>query len=295
MNSEQIVAQPDGVKGKGSTLLAFDKKPSVRMLPNLPILVVYHPTNVAVSFRKRGETILFSLHGGSKTSPTVHNCINAHQLRDAFLSVRTPAQALNWIAASGHFRNLYEDEGFTLARLTWDDFQLWQEFIRGLLRQGFGPRVKGWDQRTEHEKQDPDRLFFVTPDHLSPLLKDLSVAESLWILGSPDELSISQGSLFRYREYPHPQPLVAEITVSSALEAMLATVYVDRITDTKFQACGLRDCPEIYEVSSKHERQYCSQACAHKASVRRRRAKAKAAELEAAQKAEKSRSKKGKR
>jgi len=293
MNSEQIVAQRHKVKEEDLTLRAFDRKPSVRTLPRMPILVVYHPTNVTVSFAKRGEDTLFSLRGDSQTWPFINNVVDAHQLRDAFLKVRTTAEALNWMAASGHFRDLYEDEEFTLTCLTWSDFQRWQEFIRLLLSQGYGPRVKGWDERSEDEKRDPDRLIFVTPKHISPLLEDLSDVEESLILGSPEGLTITPGSLFRYRELPHPQPLVAQMNVGSALEAILATVYVDWLTGTKYQVCALHDCNETYEVSSKHERQYCSQPCAHKASVRRRRAEAKAKRDAVKQNTQKNKSKEG--
>jgi hypothetical protein len=41
----------------------------------------------------------------------------------------------------------------------------------------------------------------------------------------------------------------------------------------RYELCALQDCNRVYEVQSSHKRQYCSQACAHKASIRKRRAR----------------------
>ena len=295
MNSEQIVAQADAVRVNGLALLAFDKQPSVRMLPPMPILVAYHPAHVAVSVEMSGESVLFSLHGDSETLPMIDNCIDAHQVRDAFLGVKTPAEALTWFAASGHFRNLYEDDNHTLTTVTWGEFQLWQEFLSALLRQGLAAVLKKRHERTEEEKQDHSPFGLVTYERFEAIVEEVSDEERRAIHGYPDGLHIASGSLFRYRDHPEPKPLVAELQVWSALEAMLATVYVDQITGIKFQACSLRDCSQLFEVSSKHERQYCSQACAHKASVRKRRAEEKRLkEAVAAKQTIKSKAKKGK-
>ena len=65
---------------------------------------------------------------------------------------------------------------------------------------------------------------------------------------------------------------LALIKVETTLEAILATIYLDRLSGLDYALCNLTDCRKIYAVTSNHARMYCSQACAHKASVRKRRA-----------------------
>jgi len=295
MNSEQSVAHFSLPKNAELGPFGFDKKPSVRMLPPMPILVVYHPITVAVSFESIEEGILFESRGDTPIWPMIDNCIDAHQLRDAFLCVKTPAEALTWLAASGHFRNWTEvDEDSILTSMTWGEFQLWQEFIGILLSQGLPGLLKRGKDQTEAERKDPRPFGLITHDHFKPIVKDVLEDERAAIYGYPDGLHISPHSLFRYRDHPEPRPLVAQLDVRSALEAMLATVYVDHIVGIKFQVCALHDCSEVYEVSSKHERMYCSQACAHKASVRKRRAEAKKVKEAAAKQTTRTKPKKAK-
>jgi hypothetical protein len=108
---------------------------------------------------------------------------------------------------------------------------------------------------------------------------ELSVSEMLWLQGCPDGIVIASEP-----ESPKPgtrQKLVARINASSTLEAILATAYLDRLNGVKFGLCQLPDCNRLYEITSNHAREYCSQECAHKASMRRRRAVAKTARSKA--------------
>lgn len=70
------------------------------------------------------------------------------------------------------------------------------------------------------------------------------------------------------------QKLVAFISPASALDAILATVYVDKLRGLDLQVCALKECTEMFERQEGHGKMYCSQAHAHLASVRRKRAEA---------------------
>ena len=76
----------------------------LRMLPPMPILITYHPNTVTVSCEKWGKELVLGIHAGPKESPFVHNVIEAYQLRETFLDVKSPGEALNWLAAAGNFR-----------------------------------------------------------------------------------------------------------------------------------------------------------------------------------------------
>jgi hypothetical protein len=63
----------------------------------------------------------------------------------------------------------------------------------------------------------------------------------------------------------------ARLWASYTLRAMVLSVQVDHLRGAKFRFCMKTDCGKPYEVTSAHARLYCSQECAHHASVRRNR------------------------
>jgi hypothetical protein len=81
------------------------------------------------------------------------------------------------------------------------------------------------------------------------------------------------------------QKLIAEIFTATPLDAILATVYVDKLRGRDLQVCALRDCDVTFERSSDSRKTYCSQAHAHLASVRHKREEARKAKPAKARKA----------
>lgn len=73
------------------------------------------------------------------------------------------------------------------------------------------------------------------------------------------------------------QALIAEIFTSTPLDAILATIYVDKLRGRGPRLCALRDCGVVFEMSSDSRKIYCSQAHAHLASVRQKREEARKA------------------
>ncbi len=63
------------------------------------------------------------------------------------------------------------------------------------------------------------------------------------------------------------QRLIGTIFAASALDAILATIYIDQLQGLETEVCALKDCQQVFVRTSKHERWYCCQACAHHASV----------------------------
>ena len=57
--------------------------------------------------------------------------------------------------------------------------------------------------------------------------------------------------------------------------ALFATVTIDHLSGTKYQACARPDCGMPFALESKHRRLYCTQYCAHLESVRKSRRAAK--------------------
>lgn len=65
------------------------------------------------------------------------------------------------------------------------------------------------------------------------------------------------------------------IHATTTLAALVATIHVDHLRGARFRFCKRPDCGQPYEVTSKHQRLYCSQYCAHFQSLRRLREKKK--------------------
>ena len=102
------------------------------------------------------------------------------------------------------------------------------------------------------------------PKVFDHLLMDLSDVEQYLMMFIPTHLSISQGSIFFHREKDwEDKPLEAELHASSALEAILSTAYVDSLAKVQFQALCARRLLKTIRSQIKHERNYCSQPCAH--------------------------------
>jgi hypothetical protein len=62
------------------------------------------------------------------------------------------------------------------------------------------------------------------------------------------------------------------VVLTDACEAAIrTTTTIDLLKKLKFKSCARPDCPMVFPVTSKHERNYCTQYCAHLESVRRAR------------------------
>jgi hypothetical protein len=264
MKREQIMAQQnDAIKGKRDRRIALvPEKVRDRVLPALPIRIVYEPSSIIPSAEKRGEEVIFRFRHG-ESADFGEGGVDAFSLRDAFLTVKTPGEALDFLALGGAFRD-DDADGNLRDSMTWRDFQRWQEIVRIVLTRGALPL----EQVSESEESVCVR--YAVPDDLCHILSDLSSEERGWLFMFPTQIAIRADR--RPRVNDERPRLCAEVIVDSILEAILAAVYIDGLRGVNYRLCALPDCSEVYEVFSKHERVYCSQACAHKASVRKRRA-----------------------
>ena len=66
--------------------------------------------------------------------------------------------------------------------------------------------------------------------------------------------------------------LIAEISTGTVIDAILATIYIDKLRGRERRQCQLKGCVKEFDKTSDNGKKYCSQAHAHLASVRRKRA-----------------------
>ena len=263
MKREQIMARRNSaVRSKQDRRIRLvPEKTRDRVLPALPIRIIYEPDSIIPSAEKRGEEIIFRFRPG-EVADWDEGDLDAFSLREAFLATKTPGEALDFLAVGGPFRG-YDDDGKLRNSMTWRDFQRWQEIVRIVLINGSLPLEK------VSESIETVRVRYAVPDDLNHVLSDLSGKERGLLFMFPTHIAIRADQLPSNDERPR---LCAEVFVGSILEAVLASVYIDGLRGVNYRLCAFPDCCRVYEVLSNHERAYCSQACAHKASVRKRRA-----------------------
>jgi len=67
------------------------------------------------------------------------------------------------------------------------------------------------------------------------------------------------------------QGFVANILAEGPMHAIVISVQIDQLRKAQFKVCARPDCRVIFEVTSRHNRFYCSQSCAHTENIRRLR------------------------
>lgn len=254
MDDRRVVSEPSPV-------------PS-RMLPAMPLQILHFLSPVEVSYQRLSGDVVFKIARAQSLEPPP-DIVSAYGSRDVFLTIRRPGEALDFLSVTGFFR-FRESTGREVETLTWSEFKRWQEFIGILVTRGF---IGG---HTSPHPSGGATMHFDLPEHLKDLIPNMTQIEQGFLYRFPEGLIIkAQPDIPSLAARPS---LFAEIHVRTTLEAILATNYVDSLSGVNYGLCALPDCNRAFEITSTHKREYCSQACAHKASVRRRRAERKQAE-----------------
>ena len=230
-----------------------------RMLPPTPLLIQYNAEVASVTLEKSGGQLTFRW-----PKVTRHEAvpIDAYRLRQAFLTVSSVTEALDFLNRSGWFKT--KDGDTFQTKLTWEEFIAWQNMVRIRLLYGANgtpPEDNVNYSKLGEMKQSELRRFYVDrgqEEFLGGfLLKPLMTREYRGLAER------SEGSL------------LANLGAHSTLEAILITCNADDLLGIRYGMCSLPECTNVYEVSSLHVRQYCTQAHAQRASVRRRAAQKK--------------------
>jgi hypothetical protein len=224
--------------------------------------------------------------------------MDAGALAEAFLKVKTPEQALSFLSASGRFRYLRDKSDGLESVITWREFQVWQRLVEVILVENhlhLGDFESPTGEPFIWGPGDDDRggISRMLPEEMKSLVLNVPESTFEWLCGHPHKV-MYQSKPDEKDPQNRPQMSCGVIT-DTAIDAILASVFVDTQSGTHFELCAFPDCSNVYEVTSNHAREYCSQPCAHKASVRRKRAEAKAAKLKAKARAAGVKGKKGRK
>jgi len=238
----------------------------------MPIEVPLVTFPISFSYERVGEDVVFRpadnlwescLQGRYK--------LDAFAIRELFLQIRTPEEALDFLSATGIFRS----EGEVPVR--WSELQLWQELIRLRMTEAtLDPSPLRDSPTGTLGRKWPD-----LPPHFLPILRDLSDDEQSRLSGIWDTYTIEARPS---KSDPNRMELYAYVDGTTTLEAMLSVVNIDHLQGINYSLCKRNGCKNVFEVT-RPDKEYCSQACAHKVSVYRNRHRNKGKKAASAKKA----------
>jgi hypothetical protein len=264
-------AKPTGIFGK----------PKVRHFPPMEFEIICYPSRMLTTPEEHDEILIFRQQiaipgrdgGRSRREAMPREEINAGALTDAFLEVKSPVQALNFLNQGGRFRYGRDKSDWLESVLTWPEFQLWQQLVTIVL-------VENHLHLGEFESPTGEMFIWgpgddgqggiarMLPEEMKSLILNAAKPTFEWLRGVPPEVM--------YSTAPDPKDALKRSTLSAGvitettIDAILASVFVDTL-NAEFHLCAFPDCPNVFEVTSDHVREYCGHACAHKAGMRRRR------------------------
>jgi len=236
---------------------------------------------------------------------------DAYKLREAFEKLKGPNEARLWLNVVGRFR-CKRTRSKQDNVLTWRELQGWQEVLRRLRLRDSSEwfpvlGIQGRDFKSTFYQSE----FIAELGNFSGQIWTVSEETFRWLQGFPqgllvrrdmylsreetEEIFSSPGArVAGSREWHYAQlelgrrraerargnregkqKLIAEVTPATALDAILATVYVDKLRGLELQVCALKECNETFETESHYGKMYCTNYHAHLASMRRKRAEVK--------------------
>jgi hypothetical protein len=179
--------------------------------------------------------------------PEYHDAIT---LRERFMELKTDQQFLDFLNLVGKFTSLTEAE-----------------------------RSYGWSLKELMGCQEMFReLATRSPETWREYAQGLISPNSIVHRGIVSAVAVSSKHKieFHWKDRPpvgwYGARNLAVIETTDAISAIVTTIELDHLRGAKFGTCARKDCPKFFEITSKHRRKYCTQECAHLASIRRMRA-----------------------
>jgi hypothetical protein len=244
----------------------YGEPQSVRFLPAMPIRIEYRPLGVGVSCKPvKDDDFLFELEfADGKPCDSRH--FIPYFTRTHFLDVRNSVEGGEFLSATGPFFAGTKSFPERYKALRWTTFRLAQDLVR--IRMLVGP-IEPTSVITGGFLGNKK---MVLADRFKALFPLMIRRESDWLKCYPSGIVIGRDST--------EQILRARIEVHSTFEAILASIYLDELIETRFLKCKLDECQRLVPRTSGRggkPKEYCCHKHAHTANVRRIRAREKAA------------------
>ncbi len=293
------------------------------VLPAMPIRILYFAVELDYTpDSEAGDSFRVRVPEVSTPGWFTNSIWDPYNLREAFLQLRRE-EASDFLNVVGQFR--YKRRWSKQAEvLTWRELEGWQKLISRLhLRHSseWFP-VLGLRDR-EYRSSFNQHEFIANLGSFAEQIWTVSDETFGWLQGFPQGLSIQRQRYLSREEteriFSSPgaripgsrvwhyaqtvlkrqradrawgnkeakQKLIAEVTPATALDAILATVLVDKLRGLELQVCALQECNATFESHLNHGKKYCKQYHAHLDNLRSRRAEAKERKLKKLRKKEK--------
>lgn len=294
--------------------VSIGKKKPDPVLPAMPIEIIYVGVERDYSKEVQNGEYFFRMRAPKEFTPgwALSSVWDPYGLRASFEALRSPDDAWMLLNVIGTFRQK-RAHGKGASLLTWRELVNWQKLLRRLRTLDSSHWFPTLGVQKPELKESFLQSEFLSEESREFVEQIWDVSEDTfgWLQGFPQGLYIrrdryltreeitaifstpgaqvrgsrewhqAQSILARRRaarargNQEGKQKLIAEITPATALDAILATVYVDKLRGVELQVCALKECNETFEKQSDHGKMYCSNYHAHLASVRRKRANAK--------------------
>jgi hypothetical protein len=263
-------------------------RPAIRILPSMPLEILLHHRPPVVSLTRDGSEHFFTCLAGPHVEATIHEQYmgkNVYEIRDRFFLANTPTQAFEFLASYSFF--LAARDGVKELTISWTEFQRWQQLLKLISIHGF----PFWYDGSEGGAGPYFYPNLPLPEELRGFYSEPNYSENFpntvlddWLWGRATHLEISATSKRTMRLQPNREPAKCTVIVGSIVEAILATIYFNDVIGVTYEKCSRTDCDQIFEVTTNHERRFCSQKCAHTQGTRERRLATTLAKHDAAKK-----------
>jgi hypothetical protein len=246
----------------------------LRILPAMPLHIWLYPKDLKVILRREAEEYRFESSSAPRKKRTIAEEItgpDVWQMRDDFLRVSTPAEAFDFLGSRPPF---LPSGGKKTLSLSWTDFRRWQRLLKLIALNGFP--LKNPDEASERKwflfrdfSESPDETAQAEVDaelqELQDLLTPTGASDELlgWLQGNAQGVTISAKPPIHMKLHPDDAPVSCVVTVSTVVEALLATVYFDKTVQIRIKKCERMGCENIFESKTKHDGRFCSIKCAH--------------------------------
>lgn len=168
--------------------------------------------------------------------------LDAWQVRDEFLALKTNAEFMTFLNKTGLFTSFPLNDPWGYAEM-----RRWQRIVREFLTR----HPLDWPEWLGNELPEAEKGRFIVA-----VMKHQRPEIIFWWTRPKKGHSV----LFKTK---------------TTLGAILASIQVDHLRNAKFRFCARPDCRKPFEIISEHERKFCGQSCAHLMTVRRSRTKRK--------------------
>jgi hypothetical protein len=296
-------------------MVAFERASSERAVSAMPVAVHYVARIGRVELAKCRDDYEFRItrtfEDGRKGEQWSDQSLNVFTVRDEFLKVKTPGEALDFLTATGEFYPLNDT-------IRWSEFKLWQRFTHLVQEHNeLASAMKCGDRSGEHTEAlkaltgiYPSRFFELPHNAESDLDKqwrnDPEIGEMIregealevkcrrdlcawfhnpageacsieWI---PKEGEINEDLTRKLQsgramiEFLLPREELRPVLVIRTrytLQAIAAAIYADRIQGVEYRTCSV--CNALFKVGAHKNKKYCDrERCKNTAHQRRRRA-----------------------